>query len=240
MNLSIVIPAYNEEKRIGKTLERIREYLKKRKFDYEIIVVDDGSKDKTSEVVYSSKDKRIRLFRNEVNKGKGYSVKRGMLEARNELILFSDSDLSTPIEELDNFLKYLPNYDVIIASRNMKGSKIKVKQPFFRQMLGRIFPLIVRLLTVRRIKDTQCGFKLFKKEAAKRIFSKMTIDRFGFDVEALYLAKKYKFKIKELPVVWVNDTASTVNPVKDSARMLVDLIRIRINDLSGRYKKQNI
>jgi dolichyl-phosphate beta-glucosyltransferase len=235
MKLSIIIPAYNEEKRIGKTLERILEYLHKRIFDYEIIVVDDGSKDKTIEVVSKFKDKRIKILKNIKNMGKGYSIKRGMLEATKDYLLFSDSDLSTPIEELDDFIKYILRYDIIIASRNLKESKIKIKQPKIRQLLGKIFPLFVRLFAIRGIKDTQCGFKLFKKDSAKKIFGKQTIDGFGFDVEILYLAKKYKFKIKEMPVVWVNDMASKVNPFKDSLRMIRDVIKVRINDLTGKY-----
>jgi len=237
MNLSVVIPAYNEAKRIGATLETITAYLHKNRHSYEIIVVDDCSKDSTSDVVQQiiNKDNRINLLRNNVNRGKGYSVKRGILAAKNDFVLFSDADLSTPIEEIEKLEQHIYVYDIVIASRNMKGSDIKVRQPFFRSTLGRIFPLIVNILLLPKIRDTQCGFKLFKSGAAKEIFQRLTVERFAFDVEALFIAKKHGFKIKEVPVVWINDTASKVSPLSDSISMLSDVIRIRLNDLSGKY-----
>jgi dolichyl-phosphate beta-glucosyltransferase len=234
LNLSIIIPAYNEEHRIQKTLEKIINYLKRKKYNYEIIIVDDGSKDNTINVIKNIKDKKIKILKNEINRGKGYSVKKGILNAKKDWILFSDADLSTPIEELDNFTKYL-DYDIIIGSRNLKESNIMIHQPFYRAYPGKIFSYLVRLITIRGIKDTQCGFKLFKKEIAHKIFNKQTIDRWGFDVELMYIAHKYKYKIKELPVIWLNDEKTKLNLFKDSTRMFLDLIKIRINDLKGLY-----
>ncbi len=234
-SISIVIPAYNEEKRINKTIQLILKYLKKRGFDYEIVVVDDGSKDKTIQTVSQIKENNLTILKNIPNRGKGYTVRRGMLEAKKDLILFTDADNSTPIEELDNFLKYINNYDIIIASRNMKESDIKIKQPLIRSTLGKIFPLLVKLIAVKGIKDTQCGFKLFKKEAAKKIFEKQTMERFAFDVEILYIARKYKLNIKELPVVWINDEGSKVDPIKDSISMFLDLLKVKVNDWKGLY-----
>ena len=234
MKISIVIPAFNEEKRIGKTLKKISHYLKNKRFDYEIIIVDDGSTDKTREVVKKFlKNKKIILTKKRKNKGKGFSIREGALRAKNKLILFSDADLSTPIEELDKFLKDINKYDIIIGSRAIKGANIRIKQPTYRVLIGKIFNKIVRLLAVKRIKDTQCGFKLFKN--CKDIFKKQTIEGFGFDVELLYIAQKNGLKIKEVPVIWLNVEGSRVSALKDSIRMFCDLIKIKYNHFIGRY-----
>jgi dolichyl-phosphate beta-glucosyltransferase len=202
-SLSIVIPVYNEEKRIEKTLNKILEYIKIKKIKYEIIIVDDFSKDKTIDVIKKFKEKII-ILKNNKNYGKGYSIKKGIENAKNELILFSDADLATPIEELDKMLGFINKFDIIIASRNLKESKIVIKQPFYRQLLGKTFPLLVRLLLISDIKDTQCGFKLFKNDIAKNIVKLQTINRFCFDVELLFIAKKLGYKIKEIPVIWID------------------------------------
>ena len=249
MEISIIIPAYNEEKRIQKTLERIFSYMKEKKHDFEIIVVDDGSKDKTVELVElfrkkNSKGKkkadknRIKILKNIKNKGKGHSVKRGMLAGEKKWLLFSDADLSTPIEEIEKFEKYIDQYSIIIASRNLKESQIKIKQPKLRSTLGKIFPFVVNLFTIRGIKDTQCGFKLFRKDVAEKIFPLQTSKRFAFDVEVLFIAKKHGYKIKEIPVIWINALGSKVDPIKDSISMFFDLIRFRFNSIMGRYNKQ--
>jgi dolichyl-phosphate beta-glucosyltransferase len=249
MEISIIIPAYNEEKRIQKTLERIFSYMKEKKHDFEIIVVDDGSKDKTVELVElfrkkNSKGKkkadknRIKILKNIKNKGKGHSVKRGMLSGEKKWLLFSDADLSTPIEEIEKFEKYIDQYLIIIASRNLKESQIKIKQPKIRSTLGKIFPFVVNLFTIRGIKDTQCGFKLFRKDVAEKIFPLQTSKRFAFDVEVLFIAKKHGYKIKEIPVIWINALGSKVDPIKDSISMFFDLIRFRFNSIMGRYNKQ--
>lgn len=233
--LSVIIPVYNEEKRIGNTLSKIQDFFHKTKTDFEVIIVDDGSMDNTLGVVRKLKMKNLIILQNNKNMGKGFSVKKGMLHAKGDLLLFSDADLSTPIDELSNFLKYVKDYDVLIASRNMKESDIRIKQPFFRSALGRIFPLFVNLLLIKGIKDTQCGFKLFNRECARRIFAKQRINRFAFDAEILFIAKKCGYRIKEIPVVWENDTLSKVNPLTDPPKMLFELLRIRFNYLLGRY-----
>jgi len=229
MEISIIIPAYNEEKRINKTLETILSYLQKKKYDYELIVVNDGSTDKTKDVVLEFKNKQITVIDNLKNMGKGYSVKHGFLAATKEWILFSDADLSTPIEELETFFRY-KDYDVIIGSRNLPDSLIVVKQPLLRSTLGKIFPFFVQMLLLPGIRDSQCGFKLFRKDAAKKIAALQTIDGFCFDAEQLYIAKKFGFKIKEVPISWHNDERSKIKIVKDSVRMFVDLVRIRFKD----------
>jgi dolichyl-phosphate beta-glucosyltransferase len=242
MEISIIIPAYNEEKRIEPTIKRILEYIKPKFKKFEIIVVDDGSKDKTIEIIskYQKKNKEIKILKNQKNKGKGYSVKKGILEAKYNLILFSDSDLATPIEELEKLEQKINlGYDIAIASRNLKTSDIIVKQPFYRQFLGRLFPYFVQIIAVSGIKDTQCGFKIYKKSVAKEIAKRQTLERFSFDVEQLFIAKKMKFKIAEVGVKWVDKEGSKVNTIKDGLRMLRDLFIIRLNYCKGVYKKIN-
>ncbi|MEM4282384.1 MAG: glycosyltransferase family 2 protein [Candidatus Woesearchaeota archaeon] len=231
--LSVIIPAYNEEKRIGNTLKRISSFLDKKKFSYEILVVNDGSSDKTLDV--ACRFKNVKVISYDKNRGKGYAVRKGMLAARGDLLLFSDADLSTPIEELDRFLRFIDAYDIVIASRALKGANIKLRQPFYREFIGKLFNALVQLLVLRGIKDTQCGFKLFTRSAAKKIFSKQCINGFGFDVEVLYLARKYNLKIKELPVTWVNSADSKVRLVRDAIRMLRDMLQIKLNDMWGKY-----
>lgn len=237
MKISIVIPAYNEEEKIGKTLEEILKYLKNRDYSYELIVIDDGSIDNTLSIVkgFIRKNKNIRLLRNSKNKGKGYSVKKGIMSAKYPFILFSDSDLSTPILELDKMINEIKSYDIVIASRNLKKSDIAVRQPLFRTLPGKAFSLLVNLITLLGIKDTQCGFKLFKKSIAREVFPKQTINRWGFDVEILYIAKKLGYKIKEVPVTWVNSEASKLNVLKDPFFMFIELLKIRLNNFLGKY-----
>jgi len=230
MEISIVIPAYNEEKRIGKALKKVYEYFKEKKIEFEIIVVDDGSNDKTVEIVekFSFDKKEIRILKHEKNMGKGAAVKTGILNAKGELILFTDADLSTPIEEFEKLKKEIENgYDIAIGSRGLKDSKIVIPQPFYRRMVGRIFPLLVRLLVINDFKDTQCGFKLFKKETGKKIFSQLKTDGFAFDVEVLARGKKENFKIAEVGVVWYNSPCSSVKIFRDSFRMFISLLKIR-------------
>ena len=236
LNISIVIPAYNEEDRINKTLNKIINYFNKNKYNYEIIVVDDGSTDNTVNVVKTIKNTKIIILQNNNNEGKGYSVRKGILKAKYPLVLFSDSDLATPIEELKKFIGYISNgYDIVIASRNLKGSNIKVEQPIYRQLMGKTFPILVNLIALRGFKDTQCGFKLLKTDAAKKIVKFQTFKKFAFDVELLFIAKKLGYKIKETPVVWIDKKGSKVSPVKDSIKMLIDLFKIRYNDILGKY-----
>lgn len=235
MRLSIVIPAYNEEFRIEKTINKILAYLNSKQWDFEIIVVDDGSTDRTYEIVSEFKNDKIKSLKNNKNVGKGGTVKRGVLASQSSWILFTDADLSTPIEELEKFLKF-QDYDVLIGSRALKESNILAHQPFYRELSGKIFNLFVKLLVIRNIHDTQCGFKLFKRSAAQKIFKKQTLNGFGFDVEDLYIAKKEGYKIKEVPVSWFNSKDTKVKFLKNSFEMLIDLFKIRLNDFRGVYK----
>jgi len=230
MEISIVIPAYNEEKRIEKTLKKIYEYFKEKGVEFEIIIVDDGSKDKTVEIVerFSLDKKEIRILKHEKNMGKGAAVKTGILNAKGELILFTDADLSTPIEEFEKLKNEIENgYDIAIGSRALKDSKIIIPQPFYRRIIGRIFPLLVRLIVIKDFKDTQCGFKLFKNEAAKKIFSRLKINGFAFDVEVLARGKKEGFKIAEIGVVWYNSPESKVSVLKAPIKMFLELNKIK-------------
>lgn len=236
MEISVIIPAFNEEKRIKKTLETILAYLERKKYSYEIIVVNDGSTDKTKEVILEFHNKKIRVVDNPRNCGKGYSVQQGFLAATKKWILFTDADLSTPIEELETSFRYTDTAPVIIGSRNLPMSHIVVKQPLLRSTLGRIFPFFVRLLLLPDIKDSQCGFKLFRSDVAKKIAEKQRIHGFCFDVELLFLAKKYKFMIQEIPITWSNDERSKIKIISDSFQMFVDLLRIRWNSFCGRYE----
>ncbi|MEK6916224.1 MAG: dolichyl-phosphate beta-glucosyltransferase [Nanoarchaeota archaeon] len=229
--LTIVIPAYNEENRLGNSISKIIKYFKEKQI--EIIVVDDGSFDNTVSVASSFKN--VKVLENKENIGKGYSVKQGVLAAKANFVLFSDADLSTPIEDIEKLWKYKEEYDIVIGSRKSKGAKVVEKQPPWRVFAGNIFPIIARIMTGLTIKDTQCGFKLFNMKKCRKVFEKMTIDGFSFDVEMLYIAKKQGLKIKEVGVDWYNDNASKVSLIKDSIHMFTDLIKIKIKDFLGRY-----
>ena len=229
-SISIVIPAFNEAKRICSTLRKIDTYFASKTQLFEIIVVDDGSTDNTADVVLteSQKSKSVRLLSNRSNKGKGFSVRRGVLNSTNNLILISDADLSTPIEEVEKLFLWLSRgYDIAIGSRGLKESEILERQPWYRQNMGRVFNLFVKMLVLGGINDTQCGFKLFPEEIAKKLFSVTKIDGFAFDVEVLFLARKSKYKIKEVPVRWINSPSSKVRIIQDSFLMFFDLVRIR-------------
>jgi dolichyl-phosphate beta-glucosyltransferase len=233
--LSVVIPAYNEAARLPATLRRIGEYLRGQGLSHEILVVDDGSGDGTAEAAREAGGAELVVVRNQENRGKGYSVRRGMLLARGERRLMSDADLSTPIEELPRLeAKLDEGYDVAIASRAAEGARIEVHQPWFRENVGRLFNLVVRALAVEGLKDTQCGFKLFSAEAARESFSLARLDGFSFDVEALYIARAHGLRIAEVPVVWRNDAGTRVGLGK-GARAFLDVLQIRWNASRGRY-----
>ena len=232
--LSVVIPAYNEEKRIGRTLRKISEYLLEKGYPYEIIVVDDGSTDGTTALVreIAQEVPCIRLLENNGNRGKGYSVRKGVLSSKGQLIIFSDADLSTPIEELDKLKVWIETgHNIAIGSRALPESEILLPQPWYRQCMGKVFNRLVRFLVVSEIKDTQCGFKLFMGGVARSLFKKQTIDGFGFDAELLYLAKKSGYSVREVPVRWINSPDSRVNILRDPFLMLRDLIIMRKNYL---------
>ncbi|MGQ9625398.1 MAG: dolichyl-phosphate beta-glucosyltransferase [Anaerolineae bacterium] len=234
--LSIIIPAYNEEKRLPTSLEKIIAYLQGQDYTAEVIVVNDGSQDNTSAVVrsFAASHPFISLIDNE-HRGKGYAVRTGMLAGRGEYLFLCDADLSMPIEELAKFLPPgLKGYDVAIGSREVEGAR-RYDEPFYRHLMGRVFNLVVRLLTVRGFQDTQCGFKCFGREAAKDIFSAQTMDGFGFDVEVLFIAQKRGYRIVEVPINWYHVANSRINPLRDTFRMFCDVVRVRLNDWKGRY-----
>lgn len=231
MYLSIVIPAYNEEERIVATLSKIYDFLKTKEYDYEIIVVDDGSTDKTVLEVQQSelfKDNKSGIIKNWINMGKGFSVKRGILASRGDYVLFSDADLSTPIEEADKLFSYInKGYDIVIGSRSVKDSDVKIHQPWHREKMGKTFNLFVKLLLMKDFNDTQCGFKLFGGNIARKLAPLLKIDGFCFDAEMLYLAKIKGYKIKELGVVWKNSPQTKVEAIGSSINMFLDLLKIK-------------
>lgn len=228
--LSIIVPAYNEEPRVPATIRRIEDFMAGWGRSWELIVVDDGSKDRTVEVAQAAmRSPNSRVQKNPQNMGKGASIKNGMLAARGKYRLFSDADLSTPIEEVDALLAKVERdgYGVAIGSRALKESKLEKRQPWYRETMGRVFNLVVRVVALGGIKDTQCGFKLFSEAAAKDIFPRQQLPGFSFDVEILVLAKKYGHRIAEVPVRWIDSPASRVSPLRDSIRMFVDVVKIR-------------
>jgi dolichyl-phosphate beta-glucosyltransferase len=237
--LTVVVPAFNEEKRVGASLKRIRDYLGEKRWPSEIIVVDDGSLDATSEVAAKELEGfPNRVLKNEENRGKGYSVRRGMLEAQGEFALFSDADLSTPIEEVEALIGALGRgAHVAIGSRAAEGAAIEIHQPWVRENLGKLFNAFLQALVIRGIKDTQCGFKCFKQEVVGPIFSRMTVERWAFDVEILYLARRLGYTIAEVPVRWRNSPATKVSAGADGLRMLLDSLRIRYRHRSLAIKK---
>jgi dolichyl-phosphate beta-glucosyltransferase len=241
VDLSIVVPAYNEESRLPRTLARIREYLRGSHPASEIIVIDDGSADRTAEIVRAlQRDMpELRLLSNGENRGKGYSVRAGMLAARGEIALFTDADLSAPIEEAGKLLDGLASADVAIGSRALDRRVIQVHQSRGRELAGILFNRMVRLATGLPFEDTQCGFKAFRMDRARIIFEQQTIVDFGFDPEILFLAQRHGLRIIEIPVLWAHDPRTKVNMIRDSLRMFADLWQIRWNALAGRYSRQS-
>ncbi len=238
--LSIVIPSYNEELRLPATLERIAEYLPTLGLRTEVLVVDDGSRDRTAVVAESFRGKLsgLRVLANETNRGKGYSVRHGMLEARGDIVLFTDADLSAPIEESDKLIGALKNgYDVAIGSRAMDRSLISTHESIFREFAGIIFNKIVRIMLRLPFVDTQCGFKAFKRERCQIIFEQQRIEGFGFDPELLYLARHHGLRSIEIPVRWGHSPATKVSMLRDSLKMFVDIFAIRWNAIKGRYPR---
>lgn len=227
MELSFIIPAYNESARIEKSLQQAFDYFQHQPYTWEILVVDDGSSDGTPDIVRRYEGERLRLLVQPRNMGKGAAVRRGMLEANGMFRIFSDADFSTPIQETGGMMVLLGMYEIVIGSRALKGSMVKVHQPWYRETMGKIFNLMVQALAVPGIKDTQCGFKGFRAAVAKEIFSRTKIDGFSFDAEALFLARRLGFLIKEMPVEWHNDERSTLHPIYDSLKMLRELVKIR-------------
>ena len=239
MYLSVVIPAYNEEKRISKTLKSIDEYLRKQNYLYEILVVSDGSKDNTAKVVndLTSEIKNLRVIDNKQNRGKGYVVRQGIMEAKGKYRLFTDADNSTSIDQVEKMWPLLEKgVDVVIGSRDLKDSVLDPPQPFLRNfILGEGFKLYRKLvLGLWGVEDTQCGFKCFSDRMVEKVFPKCVIDRFAFDPEILIVANKKGYKIKEIPVYWKNDLSSTVK-ASSMIKMAIDMIKIKFNNLKGIY-----
>jgi len=238
--LSIIVPSFNEELRLPASLERIAAYIDSANRSAEVLVVDDGSTDRTAEVAasFTKRIRNLRVLRNGQNRGKGYSVRHGMLEARGETILFTDADLSAPIEEADKLLSALQQHDVAIGSRALDRKLIEVHESPFREFAGIIFNGIVRVVLLLPFVDTQCGFKAFRRERCRIIFEQQRIERFGFDPELLYLARHHGLKAIEIPVRWSHSPATKINMMRDSVLMFVDVFKIRWNALMGRYRKR--
>ncbi len=233
--ISVIIPLYNEEKRL-KNLFRIYNYFNSRGLQYEVILINDGSTDGTfQEINRLSKKYKLNCISYQKNMGKGFAIKRGMLEASGDFLLFSDIDLSTPVQELDKFLPFLKEYDILIGSRKTRNAVIKKHQPFIREHLGKGFTLISQVILKLTISDFTCGFKCFSKQAAKDIFSKQTIKGWGFDPETLFIANKLGYGIKEIPVEWSDDPNSKVSFPRDIVNSLLDLYLIRLNEINNIY-----
>lgn len=245
-HLSVIIPAYNEEPNFKRgTIDEVPKYLEKQPYSYEILIVDDGSEDATATLAesFAKKHKNVRVIKNP-HQGKAETVKTGVEKAQGELILFTDFDQATPIDEVERLLPHFPQHDIVIGSRQLPGAK-REKEPFYRHFMGLVFNLVVQAIAIRGIWDTQAGFKCFKANVAKDLFSHLEV--YGksknvkgalvtaFDVELLFIAKKKGYKIKEVPIEWHHVATSRVNPIKDSLRMFRDVIKVRVNDLRGIY-----
>jgi glycosyltransferase involved in cell wall biosynthesis len=237
--LSIVIPAYNEALRVGKTLDEVRKYAASKSYETEVVLVDDGSSDCTLDLFkeFQSLWHGTRVISNATNRGKGFSVRRGVLEARGKVVLFTDADLSAPIEEADKLLAVLESeaVDAAIGSRALDRKLIGIHQPWPREYAGRFFNLLVQLFTGLKIHDTQCGLKLFRRDSTRRAFEAQRVERFGFDPELLFLIRHFGGKIVEVPVRWNDSPATKVHFLRDSTHMFLDLIVLRWRALAGRY-----
>jgi dolichyl-phosphate beta-glucosyltransferase len=230
-----VVPAYNEEHRLPTSLQRLRAYLEDQGYSYEVLVVDNGSSDRTREATEAAAVDWPQLRCLSMSeRGKGLAVKVGALSARGDRLMFCDADLAMPVEEIARFLPPLEAADVVIATREGPGAR-RIGEPDYRHLMGRVFNLLVRWLAVPGFQDTQCGFKAFSRASAELLFPRVTIRGFGFDVEVLYLARKYGLRTVEVPIVWYFQADSRVDPLRDTLRMVRDLLRIRWNDLRGVY-----
>ena len=236
---SIVVPAYNEAERIGASLHHVLDYISESHWSAEIIVVNDGSSDNTAAVVqeYSRRNPIIRILENPGNRGKGYSVRNGMMNASGQILLFTDADLSSPIEEAEKLFAVIESggADVAIGSRYLQRELQTRKQPLHRRVMGRAFNLALKTILGLSYVDTQCGFKAFSRKAVTTIFPNMKIERWGFDPEILFLARRYGLRVAEVPVSWAHDHRSKINPFRDGTRMLGELLRVRMNSIGGKY-----
>jgi dolichyl-phosphate beta-glucosyltransferase len=238
LTYSFIIPAYSETSRIRPTLDKILRYMAEKGWDAEILVVDDGSRDDTADVIreYAAKHPQVQLIQNPGNRGKGFSVRNGMLHARGEVCLFTDADLSSPISEAPKLFEAISGgADVAFGSRWLRAELQTERQPLYRQLFGRIFNLVLRIFLGLHYADTQCGFKAFRREAAQGIFPLQKIERWGFDPEILFLARRMGFKVAEVPVVWAHSEGTRLHPFRDGMRMFGDVLQIRWNAWTGVY-----
>ena len=236
--LSVIVPAYNEERRIGPTLEKLVGYLTPRPIQWEVLVVDNGSDDATATVVeaWASEVPQVRLESLPIA-GKGLAVRHGMLRTTGEFRFMCDADMSMPVEHLDDFLQRMAEgYDIVIGSRQTEGAR-RFGEPLIRHLMGRVFNWVVRLVAVGGFEDTQCGFKMFRGEVADQIFPMQRATGFGFDVEVLFIAKQRGASILEMPIDWHHEPSSKISPVVDSVRMVMDAVLTRWRGLSGAYRK---
>ena len=235
--ISVVIPAFNEQDRIGDTVTGIMAYLDQKQFTWEILVIDDGSNDKTYQVIdeiSSGTEASVNVLSIQ-HGGKGWAVKNGMLAARGEYRFMADADMAMPVGQLDRFLKFIEKgYDIVIGSRQMAGSR-RFSEPRSRHIMGRIFNWIVQIFAIKGFQDTQCGFKCFNAKTAEILFGLLHTKGFGFDVELLYLANKLNLSVLEMPIDWYHQKSSKVRPVQDSILMVKDILGIRVRDLFGFY-----
>lgn len=238
---SIVIPAFNESARIGATLARIASYAVEQRWDVEVLVVNDGSRDNTVEVVsgFIGQHPFIRVLENPGNRGKGYSVRNGMMHAQGEVCLFSDADLSSPIEEAEKLFEAIfAGADIAVGSRWLRPELQTERQPLLRQIYGRVFNLFLRIMLGLNFRDTQCGFKAFRKEAAHRIFPLQRIERWGFDPEILYIGRRLGLRSVEVPVRWAHSAGTRLHPLRDGIRMGWEVLHVRWYAWTGRYDFQ--
>ena len=236
--ISVVIPAYDEEENLKPTLEEISGYFEKRQYEYEVIIVDDGSRDDTIKIAFSCADlfKNFKVLPNDINRGKGYSIRKGIMEAAGKYALFMDADNSTSIYEFDKFLPcFKEGYDVVIASRRLKGSLVTESQPALRIVMGQFYIFLSRVILNLSVRDFNCGFKAYTNNSAKTLFAKQLMNDWSFDTEVLFLIKKYGFKIKEAPVKWVHKSTSKVKPLRDGIRSFLSLVKIKLNDMRHLY-----
>jgi dolichyl-phosphate beta-glucosyltransferase len=238
---SIVIPVYNESARIGRALSDVLRVLDEKRWDAEVIVVNDGSSDNTAAIIesFAARDKRVRLLQNPRNCGKGFSVRNGLLHAAGNILMFTDADLSAPMEEAERlFTAIRDGADVAIGSRWLQRSRQTIHQPLYRQIFGRCFNMVTRMVMRLPFADTQCGFKAFRRNAAQTIFQLQRIERWGFDPEILFIALKRGYNIKEVPVTWGHDERSRISYLRDGLKMLEELVYVRWNSLIGVYDRK--
>lgn len=231
LHLSVVVPAFNEEQRIQRTLERLAEYYDAQDYGYDVCVVSDGSTDQTDEIVrrFAQAHPLFKLERVEPNQGKGAAVRHGMLGASGDYVLFCDADLATPQEETEKLLpRVIAGADVAIGSRPLRDSRLEIRQPWYREMLGRTFNGVVQMLAIRGIADTQCGFKVFRREASQEVFRRCRLNGFSFDLEALMIARDLGYRIEEIPIRWMHQEGSKVRVLRDGTQMVLDLIKLRV------------